>query len=442
MGSILSFVQANALLVSTCILILAYIFIAAEKLPKVTIALSGATLTLLFGLLGQNQKVDGVLDKFYFINYVDWNVIFLLVSMMIIVSITARSGIFSWLANEMLKKTKGHPKMILVCLALFTAFASAFLDNVTTVILIMPITFVIAEKLEINPIPFLITEILASNIGGTATLIGDPPNIIIGSAAGLSFMDFINELTGIVILILCVIIAIMAVWFGKYLKTTPEKMEQIINLDNSKTISDNKLMVRSLSTLLLVILGFMTHDITHIQTSVCAMAGASFLLLFEKPDEIFNDVEWNTIFFFIGLFVIIGGFEKAGGIEIMAKWLIDVTHGSQTLASMFILWGSGILSGIIDNIPYTATMTPMIAEISAAKGAAFALPLWWCLSLGACLGGNLTIIGAAANVIVSETAASKGHKIEFLQYLKYGFVCMFVSLALSSIYIWVRFLRG
>ena len=235
MGSILSFVQANALLVSTCILILAYIFIAAEKLPKVTIALSGATLTLLFGLLGQNQKVDGVLDKFYFINYVDWNVIFLLVSMMIIVSITARSGIFSWLANEMLKKTKGHPKMILVCLALFTAFASAFLDNVTTVILIMPITFVIAEKLEINPIPFLITEILASNIGGTATLIGDPPNIIIGSAAGLSFMDFINELTGIVILILCVIIAIMAVWFGKYLKTTPEKMEQIINLDNSKT---------------------------------------------------------------------------------------------------------------------------------------------------------------------------------------------------------------
>ena len=442
MESILAFAQNNALAISTSILILAYIFIASEKIPKVTVALLGASVTLLLGLLGQTPMIDGIRDKFYFINYVDWNVIFLLVSMMIIVSIATRSGMFNWIANEMLKKTKGHPKTILCCLAVFTAIASAFLDNVTTVILIMPITFLIADELDINPVPFLITEILSSNIGGTATLIGDPPNIIIGSAAGLSFMDFVNELTGVVSVILIVVIAVMTFWFRKYLHAVPERMAQVANLDNSNTIKDKGLLIRSLIVLSLVILGFITHDITHIQTSICAMAGASFLLLFEKPSDILTDVEWNTIFFFIGLFVIIGGFEKAGGIEIMAKWLIDVTHGSQALASMVILWGSGILSGIIDNIPYTATMTPMIGEIASVKGAAFAAPMWWCLSLGACLGGNMTIIGAAANVIVSETSAAKGHTIEFLKYLKYGFTCMVISLLLSSGYIYLRFLHS
>ena len=441
MEALLAFAQANALTISTSILILAYFFIATEKIPKTTVALVGGSITLLLGLLGQNQKINGELDHHYFINYVDFNVIFLLVSMMIIVNIATKSGMFNWVANEMLKKTKGHPKTILCCLALFTAIASAFLDNVTTVILIMPVTFVIAKELDINPIPFLITEILASNIGGTATLIGDPPNIIIGSAANLSFMDFINELTIIVTIILLVVVAIMTFWFRKHLHATPERMAQVANMDNSKTIKDKKLMIRSLVVLGLVILGFVTHDITHIQTCVCAMAGASFLLLFEKPTKILEEVEWSTIFFFIGLFIIIGGFEKAGGIELMAKWLLEVTHGSQALASMVILWGSGILSGIIDNIPYTATMAPMISEISASQGAAFATPLWWCLSLGACLGGNMTIIGAAANVIVSETAASKGHVIEFMKFLKYGFVCMFISLLLSSGYVWIKYLH-
>lgn len=441
METILAFAQSNALFISTAILILAYVFIATEKIPKVTVALVGASLTLLLGLLGQNLKVNGEFAHDYFINFVDFNVIFLLVSMMIIVSIATRSGMFTWVATEMLRKTKGHPKTTLFCLALFTAIASAFLDNVTTVILIMPITFVIAEKLDINPIPFLIVEILASNIGGTATLIGDPPNIIIGSAAGLSFMDFINELTGIVALILLVVTGVMIFTFRKLMKTTPERMAEVANLDNSHTITDKGLMIRSLTVLGLVILGFVTHDITHIQTSVCAMAGASFLLLFEKPNDILTDVEWSTIFFFIGLFVIIGGFEHAGGIEIMAKWLIDITHGSQALASMVILWGSGILSGIIDNIPYTATMTPMIAEISTKMGSEFVQPLWWSLSLGACLGGNMTIIGAAANVIVSETSAAKGHPIEFMKFLKYGVTAMLISLILSSAYIYLRFLH-
>lgn len=441
MESLMSLIQANAITVSAAILIIAYIFIAIDKIPKVTIALVGASLTLLLGLLGQNAKVNGSLNPSYFINYVDFNVIFLLVSMMIIVSIATRSGMFNWLANAMLKKTKGHPKTILFCLAVFTAVVSAFLDNVTTVILIMPVTFVIAEELDINPVPFLIVEILASNIGGTATLIGDPPNIIIGSAAGLSFMDFLQELTGIVAVILLVVISVMTFWFRKHLHATPEAMEKVVNMDNSKTIKDKPLMIRSLIILTLVILGFVTHDATGIQTSVCAMAGASILLLFEKPSDILNDVEWNTIFFFIGLFIIIGGFEKAGGIELMAKWLLDITHGSQSLASMVILWGSGILSGIIDNIPYTATMTPMIEEIALTKGDLFAQPLWWCLSLGACLGGNMTIIGAAANVIVSETSAAHGHRIKFMEYLKYGIVAMFISLTLSAVYIWLRFLH-
>lgn len=437
-----SWAQAHAIVVATTILVVAYIFIATEKIPKMTVALVGASLTLLLGLLGQSQKVNGTFDPHYFINFVDFNVIFLLVSMMIIVSIATRSGMFSWVANEMLKKTKGHPKTILCCLAIFTAIASAFLDNVTTVILIMPITFAIAKELEINPVPFLITEILASNIGGTATLIGDPPNIIIGSAANFSFMDFINELTLIVAIILFVVIAILVFWFRKHLHATEENMAKVANLDNSKTITDKALMIRSLFVLFLVILGFVTHDITHIQTCVCAMAGASILLLFEKPHEILHEVEWNTIFFFIGLFVIIGGFEAAGGIEIMAKWLLDITHGSQALASMVILWGSGILSGIIDNIPYTATMAPMIAEITSTNGMDFAYPLWWALSLGACLGGNLTIIGAAANVIVSETSAAAGHPIKFMEYLKYGAVVTLTSLILSSGYVWIKFLMG
>jgi len=441
MEAFLAFTQSYALIISALILFFSYIFIATEKIPKVTVALLGASLTLLLGLLGQNAKVNGVFDETYFINYVDWNVIFLLISMMIIVSIATRSGMFSWIAKDMLKRTKGHPKTTLFCLALFTAVASAFLDNVTTVILVMPITFVVAQKLDINPTPFLITEIMASNIGGTATLIGDPPNIIIGSAAGLSFTDFLLELTDIVFVIFLAVTGIMLFLFRKRLKTTPERMEEVANLDNSRTIKDRGLMIRSLCVLALVILGFITHDITHLQTSVCAMAGASFLLLFEKPTDILDDVEWGTIFFFIGLFVIIGGFEKAGGINLMAKWLINVTHGSQGLASMVILWGSGFLSGIIDNIPYTATMTPMIAEITAVKGAAFAEPLWWCLSLGACLGGNMTIIGAAANVIVSETAAASGHRIKFMRYLKYGILCTFISLVISSGYIWLRFLK-
>ncbi len=434
-------VGANGVIVSATILILAYIFIALEKIPKVTIALFGAVLTIILGLVSQTKTIDGSINPLYFINFIDFNVIFLLVSMMIIVSITAKTGVFSYIANNFLKMTKGHPIKVIVVLGVFTAVVSAFLDNVTTVILIMPITFSIAKKLDINPIPFLITEIFCSNIGGTATLIGDPPNIIIGSAAGFSFMDFINELTLIVALIMISVVAMLALSFKKQLKTTAEKMAEAANIDNTGVITDVKSMIRSCTVLAFVILGFILHDVTHIETSIVAMIGASILLFFEKPTKILEEVEWNTIFFFIGLFIIIGGLEATGGIKLMAEWIINVTHGSQAAASMVILWGSGIISGVIDNIPYTATMAPMIAQMQAVLGSEYAYPIWWCLSLGACLGGNLTIIGAAANVIVSENSAKHGHPISFMGFMKYGVAVVFISLVLSSVYIYLRFLR-
>lgn len=432
-------VSQNAVMVSTIILVVAYIFIAWEKISKVTIALLGGSLTLFLGLLAADRTADNLAE--YFTSFIDFNVIFLLVSMMIIVHIASQSGMFTWLANEILKKTKGKPKLVLAALAIFTAVASAFLDNVTTVILIMPITFAACKLLDINPIPFLITEVFCSNIGGTATLIGDPPNIIIGSAAGFSFMDFVRELTGVVTVIMLVVVGFMVFVYRKDLKSSPEKMELVSQIDNSNTICDKALAIRSGIVLALVVLGFVTHDITHIPTFLAAMIGAAVLLIFEKPEKILVEVEWNTIFFFVGLFIIIGGFEHAGGIEIMANWLLEVTKGSQQATSMIILWASGILSGIIDNIPYTATMAPMIATIEHSMGVQYANPLWWSLALGACLGGNMTMIGAAANVIVTENAQKAGYKISFMYFLKYGIIVTMISLLISTAYVYLRYLK-
>ena len=437
----MDFISTNAVVISSSILLIAYIFIALEKIPKVTVALIGAGLTILLGLVSQNKMIGDSLNSHYFVNFVDFNVIFLLVSMMILVLIATKSGVFTWIANELLKLTKGKPIKILFVLGLFTALVSAFLDNVTTVILIMPITFAIAKQLEINPVPILIIEVISSNIGGTSTLIGDPPNIIIGSAAGFSFMDFIVNLAPVVVIILLVVLGFLAVVFKKDLVATEENMKKVANIDNSKTITDKKHMIRSMTVLGLVILGFMLHDLTHIDTYVVAMIGASILLLFEKPTEILEKVEWNTIFFFVGLFIIIGGLEASGGIKLMAEWLLKVTNGSQETTSMMILWGSGIISGIIDNIPYTATMSPMLVEIQKTMGAEYTYPLWWALSLGACLGGNMTIIGAAANVIVSENAAKEGYPIGFIQFMKYGVPTVVISLIISSVYVYLRYLH-
>lgn len=440
-----SLISQYGMIISGAILLIAYIFIATEKVQKSVVALIGASLTMLLGLLpfhGHYDSVNNTYVKSVF-DYVEFGVIFLLIGMMIIVHIAAKSGVFKWMAIKLLKYTKGHPKLVLFVLAAFTAIASAFLDNVTTVVLMMPVTFIVAKEFDTDPVPFLITEVLASNIGGTATLIGDPPNIIIGAKAGLSFMDFLVELTDIVTVIFIVCTCILIFMFRKGLTATREKMEHVANLDNSKTITDKKLMLRSMITLGLVILGFVTHDITHIDAYVFAVAGASFLLLFENPKEIYKDVEWLTIFFFVGLFIIIGGFEANGGISFLADKLLQLTQGSLTAATMLILWGSGILSGIVDNIPYTATMAPLIAQVQhtlpyTGNGHH---PLWWALSLGACLGGNLTIIGATANVIVAETAATKGYPISFFRFMKYGALVTFISLVISSAYLYFKYLH-
>lgn len=430
--------------ISGMILLTAYVFIASEKVQKSVVALMGASSVLLLGLLPFKGFVNsnGEYIKSVF-NYIEFDVLFLLIGMMIIVNIAGKSGVFKWMALELLKLTKGHPKLVLLALAGFTAVSSAFLDNVTAVVLMIPITFFIAQEFQTDPVPFLITEVLASNIGGTATLIGDPPNLIIGAKAGLSFMDFVNELAGIVALIFIVCIVILVIMFRKKLVATPEKMKQVANIDNSKTITNKKLMIRSLITLGLVVTGFVTHDMTHIDAYVFAMAGASFLLLFEKPKDVYKNVEWLTIFFFAGLFIIIGAFEAQGGITFLADKLIHFTNGSLDAATMLILWGSGILSGIVDNIPYTATMAPLIAEVQHTipyTGAGHH-PLWWALSLGACLGGNLTIIGAAANVIVCESAAAKGHPISFFKFMKYGALITFVSLTMGSGYLYFKYLH-
>lgn len=438
---IAEFISSHSVSISAGLLLLAYVFIALEKIPKMTIALLGGAITIVLGLVSQSKTLDGLINPNYFINFIDFNVIFLLVAMMIIVAITTKSGVFNWLANELLKFTKGHPVRILFALGIFTAFVSAFLDNVTTVILIMPITFAIAKKLEIDPVPYLLTEVFASNIGGTATLIGDPPNIIIGSAGGLTFMDFLKELTPVVVIILLFVVSVLALLFKNKLHADQDKMNAVAQIDNSGTITNKNLMLRSTIVLALVILGFMLHDMIHLETCVVAMLGASFLLIFEKPNDILKDVEWNTIFFFIGLFIIIGGLEASGGIKLMAQWILDVTKGSQTATSMIILWASGIISGVIDNIPYTATMAPMLVEIEKTMGEAYTFPLWWALSLGACLGGNMTIIGAAANVIVSENAYKEGHPISFMRFLKYGVIVVAISLIVSTVYIYLRYLK-
>lgn len=438
---IAEFISSHSVSISAGLLLLAYVFIALEKIPKMTIALLGGAITIVLGLVSQSKTLDGLINPNYFINFIDFNVIFLLVAMMIIVAITTKSGVFNWLANELLKFTKGHPVKILFALGIFTAFVSAFLDNVTTVILIMPITFAIAKKLEIDPVPYLLTEVFASNIGGTATLIGDPPNIIIGSAGGLTFMDFLKELTPVVIIILLIVVSVLALVFKNKLHADQDKMNTVAQIDNSGTITNKNLMLRSTIVLALVILGFMLHDMIHLETCVVAMLGASFLLIFEKPNDILKDVEWNTIFFFIGLFIIIGGLEASGGIKLMAQWILDVTKGSQAATSMIILWASGIISGVIDNIPYTATMAPMLVEIEKTMGEAYTFPLWWALSLGACLGGNMTIIGAAANVIVSENAYKEGHPISFMRFLKYGVIVVAISLIVSTVYIYLRYLK-
>lgn len=415
------------------IFLLTYGMIIAEKIHRTIVAMIGGVLMVVLGVVDQESAM----------HHIDFNTLGLLIGMMIIVSITAETGLFKYIALIAAKKAKGDPVRILVSLVLITAIGSAFLDNVTTVLLMVPVTFSITRQLRVNPIPFLITQILASNIGGTATLIGDPPNIMIGSAVKeLTFMAFINNLAPVVVVIMAVTIPIFVFLFRKQIQTTPELKQSIMRIDEKEVITDRKLLIKSLSILGLTIVGFFLHQLFHLESATVALAGAFLLLLLtgeHAMEEAFTKVEWTTIFFFVGLFVLVSGLVETGIISKLAAGAIELTGGNPVATSMLVLWLSAIASAFLDNIPFVATMIPLIQEMGN-MGVENLEPLWWSLALGACLGGNGTLIGASANLIVAGMSGKEGHPIKFVTFMKYGFPLMLLSVVLANIYIYFRYL--
>lgn len=415
------------------IFLVIYALIISEKIHRTIVAMIGGVLMVAFGIVDQNEAL----------HHIDFNTLGLLVGMMIVVSITADTGLFRFVAVRAAKKSKGNPVSILISLSLITAVGSAFLDNVTTVLLMVPVTFSITRQLNVPPVPFLITQILAANIGGTATLIGDPPNIMIGSAVEeLTFMAFIYNLAPVVVVIMAVLIPIFVLLFRKQIVCTPEATQRIMDMDERALIEDRDLLVKSLTVLGLTILGFFLHQALHLESATVALAGAFLLLLLtgeHKMEEAFAKVEWTTIFFFVGLFVLVSGLIETGVIAELAAKAIELTNGDVVATSLLILWLSAIASAFLDNIPFVATMIPMIQEMGN-RGVTNLEPLWWSLALGACLGGNGSLIGASANLIVAGMSGKEGHPIKFVQYLKYGFPLMLLTVAIAHVYVLVRYL--
>lgn len=413
---------------ATAIFLLTYAVIISEKIHRTIVALLGTSLLLLTQVLSMEDAV----------HYVDWNTIGLLTGMMIIVGITRRTGVFEYLAVKAARLARGNPLMIMASLATVTAVVSAFLDNVTTVLLIVPVTFAIARQLEVNPVPVLVAEIIASNVGGTATLIGDPPNIMIGSQTHLGFMDFLINLTPVIVVVHVVTITLLTLIFRKQLVTKPELQKNIMKMDEKKELKDLPLLRQCLVVLGLTILGFVLHQYLHLESSVIALSGASLLLLLSsrrEPEHALHAVEWPVIFFFVGLFLVVGAIDKVGVIEAIARFTLDVTHGQLVPAGMLVLWVSAILSAFVDNIPFVATMIPLIQDMGRLGLTGDLNFLWWALSLGACLGGNGTIIGASANVVVVGMAEKRGCPITFLAYMKVAFPIMLVSIVLCTAYL-------
>jgi len=416
--------------VAGLLFLVVYGLIIWEKFHRTAVAMVGAAIVIIIGILNQHEALG----------FIDFNTIGLLAGMMVIVGIMRETGVFEYVAIKAAKKAGGDPIRIMLYLALITGIASPLLDNVTTVLLVVPVTFAICGKLGINPMPILIAEILASNIGGTATLIGDPPNIMIGSATGLGFMDFVVNLAPIVVVILAVTLWLLVLIYRKTLVIDEADKQKINEFDENKAITDPVLLKKCLWVLGLVMVGFMLHQYVHLDSATIALAGAGLLLLVSgvNPEKAMETVEWATLFFFIGLFVLVGGLEKTGIIEEVAKRTIELTQGNLTLTAMLVLWLSAIASAFVDNIPFVATFIPLIQEI----GAMGAMPidnLWWALSLGACLGGNGTLIGASANVIVSGMAERHGYPISFVGFMKVAMPLMLVSIVISSVYLLIFF---
>jgi len=426
---------------ATLIMIVCYVVLFSEKVNRAVTTLIAAMFMILSGILTQAEAFGGV----------DFNTISLLVGMMVIVSITERSGLFQFVAVFGAQKVKANPIGIMIVLGFVTAVFSAFLDNVTTVLLIVPITFQITRKLQITPYPYLMVEIFASNIGGTATLIGDPPNILIGSALNLSFVDFIVNLAPVVIFVTLILIACFAFIFRFALKTTDRNRAAVMRMNAFSHIIDQKLLYKSLFVLFVVMLGFMTAEFIHLENGVIALSGAALLLALwtmgvkplvrdEKTEEMFNLVDWTTIFFFMGLFMVVSGLEKTGLLEIMGTKFLDLAHADLKRTTFMMLSVSAVVSSAIDNIPFVATMIPILKSMEPSLGGRDAMmPVWWALSLGACFGGNGSLIGASANVIVAGLAAREGHPISFLGFLLWSVPVMLVSVLIAGVYLYVRY---
>jgi len=409
-----------------------YFLIILDKIHRAVVALLGASVILLFHVIEQERAVEAV----------DFNTLGLLIGMMVIIGITRRTGLFEYLAILSAKLSKGEPIRIMISLATVTAFVSAFLDNVTTVLLIVPVTFAIAGKLKLNPIPFLLAEVIASNIGGTATLIGDPPNIMIGSATGLGFMDFVKALTPVIIVVHIANMIWLKFLYQKQMKTTPELQQNILSMDEKAEIKDLVLLKKCVFVICLTILGFITHQALHLEGATIALAGATLLLLItlDDPEPALASVEWTAIFFFVGLFIVVGALEEVGVIEYVARQSLALTGGEMVPTGLLILWLSAIASAFVDNIPFVATMIPLIRDMGQIGGITDLNPLWWCLSLGACLGGNGTLIGASANVVVASLAEKRGVIITFIHFTKVAFPMMLMSVAICTVYLLIRYL--
>ena len=403
--------------------------IMTEKLHRTVAAVAGALLLILTGVLSVESGFS----------YVDLNTLGVLIGMMLFVAVVKNSGIFEYIAIKAAKIAKGRPWPLMVLFALITAVLSAFLDNVTTVLLIGPMTLAITSMLRINPIPFFMTQIMASNIGGTATLIGDPPNIMIGSAAGLSFTDFITNTGVAVLFVLAATIVCFYFIYGRKLHVEPEAMDSILQLDENRAIKDRSLLIKSVVMILLVVFGFVFHSQLHLESCTIALTAAAVMLLIGRQDveEIVAGVEWTTILFFTGLFIVVGGLQETGVIQILANGLMDLTEGHMTLTILLILWVSAIVSSFLDNIPFVATLIPLILTMQSSG--VDVTPLWWAVSLGACLGGNGTLIGASANVVLSGISNRHGFPITFASYFKVGFPLMLVSVAISTVFLLLRF---
>jgi Na+/H+ antiporter NhaD/arsenite permease-like protein len=422
---------------ATAVFVVTYVLIATERVHRVAAALGGAAAMVVIGV------VDAETAFFQRETAVDWNVIFLLLGMMILVGVIRQTGLFEFLAIWSAKRAQGRPFRIMASLVVLTAVASALLDNVTTVLLVAPVTILLCERLDLPPVPFLIAEVLASNIGGTATLIGDPPNIIIAGRSGLSFNDFLVNLAPLVLVLVGVLLVLCRVLFRSALTLHPERVAEIMELDEREAIRDRKLLWQSLAVLALTIVGFVLHTALHLEPSIVALLGAGLLVFVSRVriETALQEVEWPTLVFFMGLFVVVGGLIEAGVIETLADAAGDATGGDLLGGSMLLLGVSAVLSGIVDNIPYVATMSPVVAELvaGAEPGGADPNVLWWALALGADLGGNATAVGASANVVVLGIAERAGHRISFWRFTKYGLVVALVTILLSVPYVWLRY---